>query len=189
MRVAIYDVDENSVSVSLAEEYIEQNTLEITESWNKVGMDALVDGGTALNAAAPTTAAKFETAFLASRAALVGAVAKPDVLIASVAMYNLMLADKTKFTPETNEMKMKEGIVGYYNGIKVYEYQNFKQIGGFDVSFVMYDHQAFAVATNVASARIVDGAPNITGVFAQAAINSGFLVTNAERVSVHVPNV
>ena len=187
---AVYDVQENSVSVALAEELMEDNTMVITEAWNKGGMDVLIAGATVSDLGAlankPDTADEFEAAFLAARKVIVSNGGKPDVMIASVDMYNLMLSDKNKFIPETNELRMQEGIVGYYNGIKVYEYQDFGTVSSDIVDFVLYDHQAFAVATNVAAARIVEGAPHIVGVFAQTAINSGFLVTNAERACVVV---
>lgn len=185
LSIAIYDVQEASVSVALAEEHMIMNTASITEAWNKGGMDVLVDGASEVNvtlAATPDTAEEFEASFLAARKALVTNGAKANVLIASVDMYNLMLSDKNKFIPELNEMKMKTGIVGYYNGVSVYEYQDFKTKGTNIVDYMLYDLDAFAVATNVASARIVEGAPHIIGVFAQTAINSGFLVTNSERV-------
>lgn len=182
ISTAIYDVQEASVSIALASEHMEMNTMGITEAWNKGGMDVLIAGATPLEQAKPTTGATFEAAFLAARKVIVQNGGKANVLIASVDMYNLMLSDKNKFIPSTNEQIMATGIVGLYNGIKVYEYQDFGTINSSAVDFVLYDFEAFAVATNVAAARIVPGAPHIVGVFAQTAINSGFLVTNAERV-------
>jgi hypothetical protein len=190
MSTPIYKLQMQEVTYDVAKEQMELNTKIITESWNKAGMDALIAGGTPnATAALPTTGDEFQTAFLADRKTLRNAGAKPRVMVASVTMYNLMLSDTTNFTPTFNDDKIKMGIVGRYYGVDVFEYQDFGVVAAKEVGYVLYDQEAFACASNIETARMVDGAPNIIGVFAQTALNSGFLVTNAERVIVKTSNV
>lgn len=188
---AIFDVQMNNMAINTQNEFIQENVMEVAEEWNKVGMDALSDGGTATEGSAITTANELRTAFIASRTILVNTGAKPRVMIANPSIYGIIITDGLNFTPETNERRNETGIVGTYYGVPVFEYQNFKtlepgvgQSGNNPIDYILYDERAFAVATNLNALRVVDGAPNIVGVFSQVAMRSGFLVTNAEKVTI-----
>lgn len=186
---AIFGVEVNSVSGDLAGEYLKQNVLEVQEAWTKDGMDALVTGATQYEGASAaediTTNAILKAKFIKVRTLLRATGARANTMVANSSVYGLMLTDGVNFIPATNETRNETGLVGKYYGVNVFEYMDLKDKDTNNTTeFVLYDYNAFAIATNLETIRIADGAPNIVGSFSQVAINSGFLLTNADRAYV-----
>lgn len=121
----------------------------------------------------------------------------PNVVFASVETFALMLkAAGKEYTPTTNDRILTSGQVGTWLNMlwieadaiegtaKYYDYTGtLKTIDLDDVELVMYQFDTFHVVDNLTMMRIINS-ENFTGVKAQNEINTGFRVTNADKVVV-----
>ena len=135
---------------------------------------------------------------MAARAKLRKKHATADVIIASVDVYSAMLeAAGDKYTPSTNDNMITTGRVGTWLGLtwfegdlldreqaKYYNHEgNLVTVDLTDVDFIVYDHRAFHIVNNLEVMRLVD-ATDFNGTYAQNEINSGYRVSNSDKVVV-----
>ena len=52
------------------------------------------------------------------------------------------------------------------------------------VDYIMYDYDTFSVVSNLEVIRLMDGGKDFLGVLAQGEMNTGYKVTNADRIQV-----
>lgn len=193
----IYGVQAAAVEINLGEEQLSIAVKEIAEGWNQAGLACLVTEGTA-GATTTATTSNFKKLVLAERKAIVAAKGTPDTLIVSPEFMAIILENAgTEYTPERNEFMNQTGQVGTWLGMRVieaaglsaasakyYDATGSLTTASFDkVEFIMYNHEALSIVNNFDVARIVDS-ENFAGSKAQAELNAGFTVTNADVVRV-----
>lgn len=192
----IYGATAAAVAYPVAAANMEQAMADIREAWNKEaaaqfiadkwdsGANALgpqsVLGGTSLDKD------NVYKSIVDDRAVLVAEGARPDVLIVSPAVYALLL-QSPEFVRASDLAfnAASTGIVGQVAGLNVMEYQGLpvsETIGAtaYDVEYIMYDHDAFSIVTNVEVMRLIDS-ERFNGSLAQVEIVSGMKLTNVER--------
>lgn len=189
----IYQVTANSCSYSKAEANLSLAVQENKDSKQASALACLIKEGTAVTASAETMTGKA----IAARKELRKKHAKPDIVFATVDAFAQMLEEAgTKYTPSTNDRIITTGQVGNYLGMlwfevdafegsaKYYDHAGTQQtvdLEGHDL--VVYDHTALKIADNLTMMRLKDS-ERFTGVLAQNEINSGFRVSNADKVAV-----
>lgn len=178
--------------------------LEVTQ---KVGtgrqesaLAALVHQGTVSANKEALTVDNIKDAVLAERKILRKKHAKPNVVIASVDTYSLMLAVAGKeYTPLYNDDVIRQGKVGLWLGMLLIEadlldgstadYQYLdasgvaKVVDTSKVGFIMYDANAYSIIDRLDTLRVKES-ENFSGSKVQEELVSGFKVTNANCVSV-----
>lgn len=133
-----------------------------------------------------TTVEGLTADILADREQIRTAGGMADTLIISPSAETLFLANAFKsgnsFIPETNEELIKTGKVGRLFGMNVYT-SNLIGSGNAGTAekteYVVYDHNAFAIAADIEGLRIVD-ARDFFGSYAQIAALVGGGITNPE---------
>ena len=156
----------------------------IKASWQGVAHTKLVAGATAsANTTAiaddPTVAQGFKKVFIGVRKELRDNNANPDVCILSTDTYAKALDySGREFQPATNDVVLRTGSVGNFLGQKIYESTQMPA----GTEFVMYDHDAYSILSQLIAARLMDAGKDWVGSVAQVHIISAFTVTNAERV-------
>lgn len=161
---------------------------------------ALVDQGTESTDTAELTVDNIKSKVITARSELRKKHAKPNVVIASVDTYTLMLeaADKD-FTPRYNDDVIRQGKVGLWLGMlwveadlldgstSDYQYLNDSGVATAvdtsNVDFIMYDFMAFSLIDRLDGLRVKES-EQFFGSKVQEEIVSGFKVTNADCVSV-----
>lgn len=156
----------------------------VAEAWQLQAHTTIVAEATASATTTATVAADVKDVFISVRKELRDNNAKPDVLIASTEFYSKILGYSGKeFQPATNDEILRSGVVGRFLGVNVYESTQLVDTGlAGSVEFVMYDHDAYTILTQLITSRIVDAGKDWVGSAAQLEIKSAFKVTNAERV-------
>jgi hypothetical protein len=146
--------------------------------------DATASANTTVIAADPTAAQGLKKVIIQVRKELRDNDANPDVIIASTNTYSKFLDYAGReYVPATNDEVLRTGAYGTFMGMKVYESTQLVDDGTAGSNeFVMYDHDAYSILTQLITSRIVDAGKDWTGSAAQLEIKSGFKVTNAERV-------
>lgn len=126
--------------------------------------------------------------------------AKPDVVLASVDTYNLMLAVAGKeYTPMYNDIATRTGLVGIWGGMLwvkatllngeisdlsyLNETGNNTVVDTSGIDFIMYDHMAYSIIDRLDMLRVKDS-EMFNGSKVQGEIASGFKVTNEDCVLV-----
>lgn len=184
-------------------------TLEVTQ---KVGtgrqesaLAALVDQGTKSDDKEALTVDNIKAAVLAERKFLRKKHAKPNVVIASVDTYSLMLEVAGKeYTPLYNDDVIRQGKVGLWLGMlwieadlldglaSDYQYLTasgeLKSVNTSKVGFIMYDANAYSIIDRLDTLRVKES-ENFSGSKVQEELVSGFKVTNADCVSVRTIDV
>lgn len=179
-------------------------TLEVTQ---KVGtgrqesaLAALVHQGTVSANKEALTVDNIKDAVLAERKILRKKHAKPNVVIASVDTYSLMLGVAGKeYTPLYNDDVIRQGKVGLWLGMlwieadlldgSAADYQYLdasgvaKVVDTSKVGFIMYDANAYSIIDRLDTLRVKES-ENFSGSKVQEELVSGFKVTNANCVSV-----
>lgn len=179
-------------------------TLEVTQ---KVGtgrqesaLAALVHQGTVSANKEALTVGNIKDAVLAERKNLRKKHAKPNIVIASVDTYSLMLEVAGKeYTPLYNDDVIRQGKVGLWLGMlwiesdlldgSTTDYQYLdasgaaKVVDTSKVGFIMYDANAFSIIDRLDTLRVKES-ENFSGSKVQEELVSGFKVTNANCVSV-----
>jgi hypothetical protein len=176
-------------------------TLAVTEdiriARQKTGLAVLVTEGTAASDNTAITSDNVKEVVLEARKELRKKHAKPDVVIASVDVYSAMLQVAGKdYTPVTNESVVATGRVGYWMGMLWVEATllggSFKYndesgaaqtVDTNDISFIMYDHNAFSIIDKLTLLRVKDS-ENFAGSKVQEEVDTGFKVTNSDCVLV-----
>lgn len=179
-------------------------TLEVTQKTGtgrqESALAALVDQGTASADTDELTVDNIKPKVITSRSELRKKHAKPNVVIASVDTYALMLEAAGKdFTPMYNDDVIRQGKVGLWLGMlwveadlldgstSDYQYLNDSGVATTvdtsDVDFIMYDFMAFSLIDRLDGLRVKES-EQFFGSKVQEEIVSGFKVTNAACVSV-----
>ena len=177
-------------------------TLEVTQKTGtgrqESALAALVNQGTVSLDVAALTVNNIKSKVIAFRSALRKNHAKPNVVIASVDTYALMLeAAGNDFTPMYNDDVIRQGKVGLWLGMLWVEADlldgstadyTYKNDGGVDIAvdtsdvdFIMYDYMAFSLIDRLDALRIKES-EQFVGSKVQEEICSGFRVTNADCV-------
>ena len=185
-------------------ELIMDKTIEVTQKAGtgrqESALAALVAQGTASDDNEALTVDNIKSKVIALRSALRKKHAKPNVVIASVDTYALMLEVAGKdFTPMYNDEVARQGKVGLWMGMLWIEADlldgattdyTYKNDSGADtavdtskVDFVMYDFNAFSIIDRLDALRIKES-EQFVGSKVQEEICSGFKVTNADCVLV-----
>lgn len=192
----IYQVAANSVPYKLADETLSTAIKDIQEGWQYSALACLAYEGTDLADYTEITKDNIKSYVLTARKTLRNNHAKPDTVIASVAVYSAMLElAGGDYTPSKNENTLTTGRVGMWLGMTWYEgdlldneqakyYDHagtLRVVDLTDVDFIMYDSTTFHIVDNLNAMRIKD-AEGFVGSLAQVEINTGFRVSNAEKV-------
>ena len=194
----IYGVQANAVSFAIANEQLAGVVNDIGEGWGQSGNACLVQEGKVSTVTTEITVASAVSAIIAARKELSIKKAKADTVLCSPEFYALLLeAVGDKFTPITNDKVLATGAIGRYlgfniiedNGLSATNAKYYDKAGtlktvAFDkVDFVMYNHEALSIVSNLEAFRIVDS-ENFVGSKAQGEMNTGYTVTNADAVLV-----
>ena len=192
----IYDVAANSVQYKVADETLSTAIKDVQEGWHYSALACLAYEGTDLEDYTAITKENIKSYVLTARKALRNKHAKPNTVIASVAVYSAMLElAGGDYTPSKNENTLTTGRVGMWLGMTWYEgdlldneqakyYDHagtLRVVDLTDVDFIMYDSTTFHIVNNLNAMRLRD-AESFIGTLAQVEINSGFRVSNAEKV-------
>jgi len=192
----IYGVTADSVSFPKAEAELAEALTEVKQGWLLSGLACLAAEST--NAADTTalTASNVEAKYLAMRQDLRTAKANPRFVLASPAVYTLILqVAGDNFRPTTNETIIGQGIVGDWYGMTVMEanglaetsvkYYNYAgELITYDLSavdMIMGDPDAFSVLNNFETFRLIDS-ERFAGMLAQVEFNTAYRVTNSSRI-------
>lgn len=203
----IYGATAAAVAYPVAAAHLEQAMADIREAWNRQAALTLVEGkynfananvvgpGSVLGSGVALTKDNIYKSVVDDRAVLVGEGARPDVLIVSPAVYALLLQSEEFVRASDLAFNVAStGIVGQVAGLNVMEYQGLPTafsmtLSGtptdFDVEYIMYDHDAFSIVTNVEVMRLIDS-ERFNGTLAQVEIVSGYKLTNTERALVKI---
>lgn len=192
----IYDVAANSVQYKVADETLSTAIKDVQEGWHYSALACLAYEGTDLADYTAVTKDNIKSYVLTARKALRNNHAKPNTVIASVAVYSAMLElAGGDYTPSKNENTLTTGRVGVWLGMTWYEgdlldneqakyYDHagtLRVVDLTDVDFIMYDSTTFHIVNNLNAMRLRD-AESFIGTLAQVEINAGFRVSNAEKV-------
>lgn len=192
----IYDVAANSVQYKVADETLSTAIKDVQEGWHYSALACLAYEGTDLADYTAITKDNIKSYVLTARKALRNNHAKPNTVIASVAVYSSMLElAGGDYTPSKNENTLTTGRVGMWLGMTWYEgdlldneqakyYDHagtLRVVDLTDVDFIMYDSTTFHIVNNLNAMRLRD-AESFIGTLAQVEINAGFRVSNAEKV-------
>lgn len=179
-------------------------TLDVTQrvgtGRQESALAALVDQGNKSTSGGALTVSNIKDAVLEERKFLRKKHAKPNVVIASVDTYSLMLEISGKeYTPLYNDDVIRQGKVGLWLGMlwieadlldgstKNYKYidasGNLKEVDTSKVGFIMYDANAYSIIDRLDTLRVKES-ENFSGSKVQEELVSGFKVTNASCVSV-----
>jgi hypothetical protein len=197
----IYGATAAAVAYPIAAAHLEQALQDIREAWNKEAAlvifeekfnftNANVSGPASVLASTALTKDNIYKSIVDDRAALVAEGARPDALIVSPATYALLLqSEEFVRASDLAYETAASGQVGRVAGLNVFEYQGLPtgvdiNTGGNeaprDVEYIMLDHDAFSIVTNVEVIRLVDS-ERFNGSLAQVEIVSGMKLTNTDR--------
>jgi len=202
----IYGATAASVAYPIAAAHLEQALADVREGWNLEATKALVSekftpatgaviGPVSVLGETALTAANIYASIVNDRSVLVANKARPDALIVSPAVYALLLQSPEFVRASDLAFEAaSSGIVGRVAGLNVYEYSGMPT--GFDIrpggspitrniEYIMYDHDAFSIVTNVEVIRLVDSEV-FSGTLAQVEVLSGFKLTNTDRAIVKI---
>ena len=194
----IYGVQANAVSFAVANEQLAGVMNDIGEGWGQSGNACLVQEGSASATTSAITKANAISALISGRKELSVKKAKADVVLCSPEFYAVLLeAAGDKFTPITNDRVAATGAIGRYLGFTIIEDNGLsatnakyydktgtlKTVAFGAVDFVMYNHEALSIISNLEAFRLV-GSENFVGSKAQGEMNTGYTVTNPDAVLV-----
>lgn len=192
----IYQVAANSVQYKLADETLSTAIKDVQEGWQYSALACLAYEGTDLADYTAVTKDNIKSYILNARKTLRKNYARPDTVIASVDVYSSMLElAGGDYTPSKNENTLTTGRVGTWLGMTWYEgdlldneqatYYDYagtlRLVDLTDVDFIMYDSSTFHIVDNLEAMRLRD-AESFVGTLAQVEINTGYRVSNAEKV-------
>lgn len=172
-------------------------TEDIRIARQKTGLAVLATEGTTSADTDAITSANIKEKVLALRKELRKKHARPDVVIASVDTYSVMLETAGKdYTPVANDSVIATGRVGYWMGMLwaeatllggSFKYRNAsgasQTADTSNVELIMYDHMAYSIIDKLVMLRTIDN-PNAAGALVQEEVDTGFKVTNPACVTV-----
>jgi hypothetical protein len=202
----IYGATAAAVAYPVAAAHLEQALLDIREAWNKEAAKVIIaekynfangsvsGPASVLGSSTALTSSNIYKSIVDDRAVLVAAKARPDALIVSPATYALLLqSEEFVRASDLAYQTAASGQVGRIAGLNVFEYSGFEAfdmtVSGTEDEFlpeyIMLDHDAFSIVTNVEVIRLVDS-PDFNGTLAQVEIVSGMKLTNPDRALVKI---
>ena len=203
----IYGATAAAVAYPIAAAHLEQALADIREGWNKEAALVIlqekynftnanvVGPGSVLGSTVALTKDNVYKSIVDDRAALVAEGARPDALIVSPATYALLLQSEEFVRASDLAFEVAQsGVVGRIAGLNVFEYQGLPAgfsmtLSGtptdYSVEYIMLDHDAFSIVTNVEVIRLVDS-ERFNGSLAQVEIVSGMKLTNTDRALVKI---
>lgn len=197
----IFGATAAAVAYPVAAAHLEQALQDIKDAWNKEAARVIVTGkiNTATNTpigpasvlgTTTLTSTNIYKSVVDDRAVLVSQGARPDCLLVDPSVYALLLqSDEFVRASDLAFETASSGIVGRVAGLNVFEYQNLPvgldvNTDGTaalrDVEYIIYDHDAFSIVSNVEVIRVIDS-ERFNGSLAQVEIVTGYTLTNPER--------
>ena len=200
----IFGATAAAVAYPIAASHLEQALADVRESWNREAARVILAEKVNASTAATTgpgsvlgitalTKENIYKSIVDDRAVLVAAGARPDVLLVSPAVYAFLLqSEEFVRASDLAYNTAASGQVGQVAGLRVFEYQGLPSaisLGGTNrtVEYMMYDHDAFSIVTNVEVLRLVDS-ERFNGTLAQVEIVSGMKLTNTDRALIKIKN-
>jgi hypothetical protein len=203
----IYGATAAAVAYPIAASHLEQALADIREGWNKEAALVIlqekynftnanvVGPASVLGSTVALTKDNVYKSIVDDRAALVATGARPDALIVSPATYALLLQSEEFVRASDLAFETAQsGIVGRVAGLNCLEYQGLPAgfsmtLSGtptdYSVEYIMLDHDAFSIVTNVEVIRLVDS-ERFNGSLAQCEIVSAMKLTNTDRALVKI---
>lgn len=193
----IYGVTAASVSYDKAEAELSRVVREASQDWQAAGLACLAHEATELGDTTVITDQNLKAYWLKLRKELKDNKANPNFGLVSTAVYeDYLTAVGDEYTPLRNDNIVSSARGGLYFGmpiiecnlfnedeVKYYDYAgNLVEVDLTNVDIIMGDFEAFSIITNLDAMGIVDARPTFTGSYAQVEMNSGFRVTNADRI-------
>ena len=193
-----YSVALESIAANVSEEMLSNVVEKIRGGFNQAGLACLVTEGTAASGSA-LTVDNIKSELIAARTATVKRKARANSVLCSPDTFGIILdAAGAAFTPTINERMTNDGQVGRWLGMnfiectglsaanaKYYDSTNTLKTATFSgIDFIMYDFDAFSAVSNLEIFRLIDGGKDFNGVLAQGEMNTGYKVTNKDRVTV-----
>lgn len=202
----LYGVQINAIEANAAEALVADTTALVREGIASSAIASLVTEGTALTDKTEITEINVRATLLAAQAELAGkgASSATTALVSPTVYAHLMASMVGGYTPTANDEVVKTGVIRNYFGfdaiircphlkagsnVAYYNYAGTSKtvtsatLGLTD--FIIMNPQAFSVINNLEVYRIVDGGKDFNGILAQAEVNTGYRVTNADLVYVH----
>ena len=189
---------ESTMPVDVQASKVVQATMDTLQDREAGGLACLLQEGTASSVTTAITKSNIKDIVLAERATLRTKHARPNVVLASIAVYNVMLAVAgTDYIPMYNDEVVREGRIGRWMGMLWVEtpwlsqdftlkYKDGASTHSKDtdlVDFIMYDYLALSIIDKLALARIIDS-EKFAGSLVQVEVDTGFKVTNSDCVIV-----
>lgn len=193
-----YGVAIESIEANVADTLLSNVVAKIQGGYNQSALACLVTEGTAVSGTA-LTKDNIRSEIIAARTDIVKKKARANTVLCSPETFGLILdAAGAAFTPTINDRMTNDGQVGRWLGMnfiecsglsatnaKYYNSGNTLKTATFTgIDFIMYDFDALSVVSNLEAFRLMDGSLNFVGVVAQGELNTGFRVTNSNRVAV-----
>ena len=197
----IYSVAAENIAAPVANQAMANVTAKIKDGRAQSAIACLYTEGTALTDTTAITKANVKSQLIAARTAIVKKKGAANVVLCSPEVYGAILEQAgAEFTPTRNEKIQMDGRVGNWLGMTIFECNGFSTSADekyFDysgtaktvtaanlalVDFVMYNSEALSVLDNLELYRLVDEPTRFNGVLAQAEVNTGFRVANADLV-------
>lgn len=189
----IYQVTANSCAYDKAEANLALAVNENKENRQYSALACLINEGTEKT----LTSTKMTDKAIELRKAIRNNHAKANVVFASVDAFAEMLSEAgEKYTPTLNDKIISTGQVGQYLGMTWFEVDSFdvsdavyydysgtkRTVDLSGIELVIYDSSAFHIIDNLSMMRLIDS-ENFTGVLAQNEINTGFRISNSDKVA------
>lgn len=189
---------EATMPVNVQASKVVQATMDTLQDRQAGAIACLLHEGKASATTTAITKANIKDLVLAERAALRQKHARPNVVLASIAVYNIMLAVAgTDYVPVYNDEVVREGRIGRWMGMlwvetpwlgtdETLKYKDGANTNSEDtdnVEFIMYDYNAFSIIDKLALVRVIDS-ELFAGALVQEEIDTGFKVTNDDCVIV-----
>ena len=203
----IYGATAAAVAYPVAAAHLEQALADIREAWNQEAAlvilqekynfanGSVTGAASVLGSGTDLDKDNIYKSVVDDRSVLVAAGARPDALIVSPAAYALLLQSPEFVRASDLAFEAaSSGVVGRIAGLNVFEYQGLPAafemtVSGtatdFDVEYIMLDHDAFSIVTNVEVIRLIDS-PDFNGTLAQIEIVSGMKLTNTDRALIKI---
>lgn len=194
----IYGVTAASVSYNKAEAEFQRIIKEAGQGWQASGVACMAHEASEYGDTTAITNSNIKDFWIAMRKYLKDKKANPNFGLVSTDVYESYLkAVGDEYTPMRNDQIMVNARGGLYFGMPIIECNLFNEtaVTYYDyagtlqsvnlshIDIIMGDYEAMSILTNLTSMRIID-TETFTGVKAQVEMNSGFRVTNADRIVV-----
>lgn len=194
----IYGVTSASVSYNKAEAEFQRIILEASQGWQASGVACMAHEASEYGDTTAISDQNLKNYWVAMRKHLKNNKARPNFGLVSTDVYEAYLkAVGDEYTPLRNDMLMRDARGGMYFGMAIIECNLFNEtaVTYYDyagtlqtvnlshIDIIMGDYEAFSAITNLTSMRLID-TEDFVGVKAQVEMNTGYRVSNSERIVV-----